>query len=832
VTRTSSPDAGRSERLRRVLFAVSDLSGSSLDMPELLRGIQTNVGTLMHAENFFVVLFDEAGDSFRYLCFVDAEDPDPVDPGRDIAMSEREYSLTWHLLRGGRPLMGDIAQLRDQVVGPLAVPGPLGKHWMGVPMLRDGRVHGAVVVKSYRDEDRYSAEDRELLEFVANHIVTALERKQARDDLEQRVRARTLELQREIQERHRAERLQAALFQIAQLATADISQTEFYCRVHAVVAGLIYAKNFYIALLTGDGASLEFAYFVDEIEPHPPERRLGAGLCEVVLREGNTLLGRAQIEALAERGRIDPATSGAPAECWLGVPLRAEEATIGLIVVQSYDADVAYAPADLELLSFVASQVATSLLRRRAADTLRLAYAELEQRVQQRTRELSREIEERERIEYQLIHKVMHDALTGLPNRGFLRDRLERLLALMKRDPDRRCALLFLDLDRFKAVNDTLGHLAGDEVLREFARRLQTCVRTPDIVARLSGDEFAILLEDVPLPSTPAKVASRVLLAMGKPFSVGGTELVFSTSIGIAIGDERYRRPDEILRDADTAMYRAKTLGRGRYEMFDESLNQAASDDLLLEDELRAALQQDQFEPHFQPIIRLETGQVVGYEALIRWNHPTRGVLGPAHFLKIAEDIGSLQAIDWRVFELACSLAARSLPDGNYVAINVSPRQFRRPGFVARVIELLEATGLPPRRLLLELTEASLIEHPEQVRATLEQLSASGIGAALDDFGMGYSSLSYLRTLPLRALKVDRAFVAELDRGSVGNTASAVISVLACAHALGMNAVAKGIETDAQHEALIALECEYGQGFLLGRPAPIGHWNVDGANRG
>jgi diguanylate cyclase (GGDEF)-like protein len=448
----------------------------------------------------------------------------------------------------------------------------------------------------------------------------------------------------------------------------------------------------------------------------------------------------------------------------------------------------------------------------------------LELQVQERTQELSQEIIERERIQEQLKHQVMHDALTGLPNRGYLRDRLQRALVQLKREPERYCALLFMDVDRFKIINDSLGHLVGDEVLREIARRLLTCVRGPDLVARLSGDEFAILLEDVPIPETAAKVAQRVLVALAVPARIGGTELAFSASIGIAFGDTRYVIADEVLRDADTAMYRAKKLGRARFELFDESLQQTAIDVLTLESELRTALLQDQFEPHFQPIIKLKTGHIVGYEALIRWNHPTRGVLGPVSFLKAAEDNGSMESIDWRMFELSCGLFARSFHNDAYLAINVSPRHFRRSEFGAQLLALLERTGLAPQRLLLELTEGSLIEHPEQVRTTLEHLREFGIGAALDDFGTGYSSLSYLHTLPLRTLKVDRAFVAELGKHGKSASASVVASVLALGRALGMNAVAEGIETTEQRDALMNLGCEFGQGYLLGRPAPIGHW--------
>jgi diguanylate cyclase (GGDEF)-like protein len=815
----------RSEKLQRALFAISDLAGSSLDMPDMLRGVQAIVGTLMYAENFFIVLHNIERDTLRFLYFADVEDTTPRDAAREIAMSSREHSLTWYLIRDGKPLMGNTAQLRAQVSGPLIVIGPDGYDWLGVPMLRDGHVHGAIVVQSYQEGIGYSVDDRSLLEFVGNHILIALERKQGKDDLEQRVQARTVELQLEIVERHRAERLQKALFQIAQLATADISQPEFYKRVHAVVGGLINAENFYIALLCDEGASLEFTYAVDASEDVFEAHPLRRGASEYVLRQREAVLLRtSDIQALADQGEIDLDQVGPVASWWMGVPLLVGNEVIGLVVVQSYTESVTYGTDELELLSFVASQIANSLQRRRSADTLQHAYAELEQRVQERTQALSKEIVERERIQHQLTHQVMHDALTRLPNRGFLRDRLERVLNLLKRDPERHCALLFMDVDRFKVINDSLGHLVGDDVLKEVARRLLTCVREPDLVARLSGDEFAILLEDVPVPAAALRVAQRVLAAMGAPLLLGGTELVLSASIGIAVADHRYLLADEVLRDADIAMYRAKGMGRARFELFDESMQQAAHDVLQLEGDLRVALQQDQFEPYFQPIIRLDTGATVGYEALIRWNHPIRGVLAPDAFLKVAEDSGSMEAIDWRMYELSCVLATRLGTSDSILTINVSPRHFRRAEFGTRLLEMLGRTGYPPHRLLLEITEGSLIEHPEQVRVTLEQLRSAGIGAVLDDFGTGYSSLSYLHTFPLQMLKIDRAFVAELGKEGKSSTASVVAAVLALARALDMTVVAEGIETADQRNALAALGCVLGQGYLLGRPAPVGFW--------
>ena len=817
-----------SEQVQRALFAISDLAGSDRDMPDLLKGIHTIVGSLMYAENFYIVRLDAERNLMRFLYFADVEDPPPEG---DVRLSDREGTLTWYLLRDGKPLRGDSDQLRAQVSGPLHYLGTDSFDWMGVPILRDGVVEGAIVVQRYRPGIVYSATDQALLQFVGSHILTALERKRNQDDLERSVRQRTLELAEanrglrlEIAERERAERLQAALFQIAQLATVDIDEEQFYREVHAVVGTLINARNLFIALLSADGASLEYPYAVDETGEVYEARTVGRGLSEYVLRHGKAIFGAEDMLALANRGEIDLDTVGALAVCWLGVPLMCGDEVVGLVAVQSYDPSVGYGPADQELLGFVASQIANALNRRRAARIQQDAFALLEERVQVRTHELRQEISERERIQDQLEHEVMHDTLTGLPNRDYLRDRLDRALARLKHEPHRQCALLYLDVDRFKVINDSLGHLAGDAVLKEVATRLQLCVRDPDLVARLSGDEFAILLEDIDVPATATKVAQRVLEQLGRPVQVAGKVLAPSASIGIAVGNDRYRLADELVRDADTALYRAKTLGRNRYVLFDASLQREAIDVLALEGELLDGLQQDQFEPYFQPMLRLTSGEIVGYEALLRWNHPTRGVLAPPDFLQIAEECGAIEAIDWRMFELSCALASRLRQTDAYLTINVAPLHFRHADFDTRLLDVLARTGLDATRLLTEITEGSLLDDPARARATLGRLQAAGIGAALDDFGTGYSSLSYLHSFPLRMLKIDRSFVVELGSAGKDNSRSIMTAILALARALGMDVVAEGIETEEQRAALIELGCEYGQGYLLGRPAPIAHW--------
>lgn len=821
-----------SENLQRALFAISELAGSNLDMPDMLREVHRIVSGLMYAENFFIVRYSPERETLRFLYYADSQDDNQPETQVDIPLEQRRHTLTWYLLTRGKPLMGNTGQLLQQVGGPLALSGPESDDWLGVPMVRNGLVYGALAVQSYGTGLVYAREDLSLLEFVGSHILTALERKESKDELELHVRQRTEELaevnrglRQEVRERQRAERLQEALFQIAQLATADIDENTFYERVHSVVASLLDAKNFFIALLSDDRTRLEFPYYIDVGVRHTLSRPVGRGLSEYVLRRGQPWSGtREDIIALANRGEVVPHHIGEPSACWLGVPLKVDEAVIGLVVVQSYDPHANYGAADQELLSFVALQIANSIYRRRSAAALHLANLRLEHRVEERTRELRAEIARREQMQQQLHHQVMHDPLTGLPNRGYLRDRLDHILHRIHVDHERRCALLYLDVDRFKVINDSLGHLAGDEFLKAIAARLLAHVREPDMVARLSGDEFAILLEDIDSLDTATTIANRVLQAVALPLRISGKELEPSVSVGIACGDANYLDADELIRDADMALYQAKQLGRKRFAVFDEILAKGMVDVLAMESELRKALRQNEFEPHFQPICRLGDGKVVGYEALIRWNHPQRGVLKPSEFVKIAEDSGLIEAIDWRLFELSCRLIANQALSEPFITFNVSALHLRHTDFDARVLKMLDRIGLPPSRLITEVTEGALLDNPESVRNMLDRLRRAGVGAALDDFGTGYSSLSYLHSLPLRMLKIDRAFVQELDKEPGNNSSTVVAAILALAHALNIQVIAEGIETQAQMEALISMGCEMGQGYLLGSPAPLTHW--------
>jgi diguanylate cyclase (GGDEF)-like protein len=824
----------QAERLQRALYAIADQANSGRDMPEMLRAMHEIVGSLMYAENFYIVLYDRGSDGVRFAYFVDVADAD-VPSNQSEPLDNFRGSLTWHLLRRGRALMGTPAELEAQIGEPFAQFGPPSVDWLGVPLVRGSEVVGGIVVQSYTESARFGEEDRALLAYVAQHILTALEHKQTLTDLERHVAERTdalreanVVLQQQVIERQRGEHLQAALFRIAELANTTDSLDEFYESVHRVVGSLLYARNFYIALLDESHRELLFPYSVDEFDPLRMPRALGSGLTEYVLKTGTALLAdRDGIERLQTTGEV--VSYGTLSSCWLGVPLICADRTVGVLAVQSYADDHRYTLRDQELLTFVSYHIANALERKRHAESLKHAYAELEQRVAERTaelaaanRELRGEIERRERIERQLKHETLHDALTGLPNRALLLDRLAGALARYVRDPRRLFAVLFLDLDRFKIINDSVGHLLGDELLEEVGRRIADCLEPRDVVARLGGDEFAVLLSDIENDEDATQSAQRLIDVLNAPIRLANKEVFTSASIGIAVAAPRYRKAEELLRDADVAMYRAKGEGRHRYALFDETLHRDALHLLELEGDLRRAVTRQEFEPYFQPIQRLADGQVLGYEALLRWHHPQRGVLIPDAFLSIAEESGISEQIDWLIFERVCTVAPALIASGAFVSINLSGRHFHSPDLGGRLLDLFTAHALPPQSVRVEVTEHVLLDNPALVKRTLQKLRGAGVTIALDDFGTGYSSLSYLHQFPLQALKIDRSFVSELTTST--GSGAVVRAILALAGSLGMQVIAEGIETDEQRDALLKLGCELGQGFLLGQPQPVNRW--------
>ena len=422
------------------------------------------------------------------------------------------------------------------------------------------------------------------------------------------------------------------------------------------------------------------------------------------------------------------------------------------------------------------------------------------------------------------------DPLTGLPNRLFFIERLLRLIEQRKRRTDALFAVLFLDLDGFKMINDSLGHMVGDKLLISVSKRLLDCLRSNDLVARadepftvarLGGDECAILLDHLNTAADAKAVADRLMQELNRPFELDEKEIFTTVSIGIALSSSGYLYPEEFLRDADTAMYRAKSTGKARSEIFDADMRATITSRLQLETDLRHALHRQEFRNVYQPIVLLATGQVAGFEALLRWQHPERGLLGPAEFIPVAEETGLIRELGWWNLREACRQICEWKIRLNgfsalIMSVNLSVKQFQQPNLVGDIRALLQELSLPAETLQLELTESSVMTDPHTAISMLEQIKAQGICLAIDDFGTGYSSLSYLHRFPLNTVKIDRSFTSTMGNG--GDGIQIVKTIMPLASNLGFDVVAEGVETQEQVWLLKELKCKYAQGYYFSKP--------------
>lgn len=438
---------------------------------------------------------------------------------------------------------------------------------------------------------------------------------------------------------------------------------------------------------------------------------------------------------------------------------------------------------------------------------------QLEERVKQRTLQL-------EQANEQLLKIVLHDPLTGLWNRGAFMEQLKQAFQHSQESPDQQYAILCLDCDRFKVINDSLGHFAGDELLIAIAERLQSFIDPPDLIARLGGDEFVILLN--PLNSrNPQQIASQILDSFSHPFTLGIRNIFINVSMGIAVSNTRYQKPDDLLRDADTALYQAKALGKGRYQLFEPEMYQAVLQRLQLETDLRKALTNQEFSVHYQPIISLDSGIIIGFEALVRWYHPTQGLISPGLFIPIAEETGLISRLGEWVLRESCHQIStwkkHKLTDYPLtVSVNLSALQFAQHNLIKQIDQILEESQLEPQYLNLEITESAILDHPENASEILKQLKQRRINLSIDDFGTGYSSLSYLHSFPVNILKIDRSFISPIDDDP--QNLGLVPVIISLVKTLGMKVIAEGIETAQQLAQLRKLNCNAGQGYFFSKP--------------
>jgi diguanylate cyclase (GGDEF)-like protein len=814
----------RAQITQRVLYEITYLASSTRDRSVFLVGVHQLLASLIDAENFYLALYDAHSGKISYPYYVDIIDVDALEAENYEWLDPGRLSLTGQVLTSGQPLLIDAAGIRAaQAEGRFFCVGQRPEFWMGAPLKNaSDDVFGMLAMQVYDVSRTYSAEDRALFLVVARHVAMALDRILHREDLEQTVMRRTLELsalndalRQEIADRERAEHLQSALFQIAELSSQPGDMAKLFQTLHGIVGDLLFAQNFYIALFDDSVSEVTFPYYVDERQTVRPLARRGRrGLTEYIIRQRRAcLIDPCEAERLVAVGEIEVAHESVRSHSWLGIPLFDGDVVRGVLAVQSYTAAVSYSQRDQELLTFVSRHIDTALSRRTAAEAIHAANLKLEARVQDRTREL-------DHANAKLQHENSHDALTGLPNRTYLQQRLDLAWSQFDKEGG-QLAVMFIDLDRFKLVNDSLGHHFGDLLLMQAAHRLRSCLRDTDMLARLGGDEFSVLAPEAPL-DVVIEIAERILAAFDLPFFINGHEVFSSCSIGIVSADGQFHHePADLLRDADAAMYRVKSAGRDSYAVFNQEVRREVSDQVEREGALRNALKRtDELLPYFQPIVSVETGELVALEALIRWHQADGRVIAPGEFLPDVEGLRLIGRLDlYMLTSIAQILAQPEHANWPPVHVNCSSYSMARPDFATEVLSLLARHHVAPSRICLELTEGALVAEPAIARQTMQQLADNGMSVVLDDFGAGFSSLSYVHQYRFSGLKIDKSFILELTTSP--RSRAIVRAIVRMAESLDLSVVAEGVEDEATLILLREMGAGQAQGYYFAKPMSL-----------
>ncbi|MCM2314686.1 MAG: EAL domain-containing protein [Thermoanaerobaculia bacterium] len=829
----------RYQKLQSALFRISEIAHSALDLEEVYASLHRLVGELMNAKNFYIAIRDDRERGIWFPYYVDAHDTKP----QGVVPIE---GMTGYLLEKGDAVLVDRDGFDRMVAaGEVNLVGTPPVDWLGAPLKRGGETYGVICVQSYDDSVRHSEQDLEILKFVSRHISAAIE-----------ARRKEIALAKS-EEKYR---------NIFKLAPVGIYQSTIDGRIqtaNGMLARILgYASSDdLLGLNLGEDIYFDHAERRRLIEQYLPVGR--AFDCEILWKRKDGSPVWIQLNSHAVRGPsgevshfegfVYDISGRKEAEEIMRTQAAAMEASMDGIAIITADGRISYAnrsflklfgcASDRDLIGYhwrvlVERREMLAILRNlvvpfertgewrgessaRALTGLQFPVEISLTRIARRSVVcVIRDITERNFAEEQIRHLAYHDALTGLPNRLLFRDRLAVAIPQCQR-AGKRLGVLFLDLDRFKGVNDTLGHNAGDQLLQEVALRLKECVRESDTVARLGGDEFTLLIPMLTDSDDAPRLAQKILDSIHLPFDIDGRELFTTTSIGVSLYPEDGTDAGTLIRNADTAMYQAKEKGRNNYQLFNAELNTRSLERLAIENDLRRAITGREFVVFYQPVMSLRTGRVSGMEALVRWQHPHLGLLGPATFIPIAEGSGLMDEIGEIVLR-AAAIQARAWQLAGFtglgLAVNLSARQLHDPTLDDRVARILEETGLSSGSLTLEITESSAMQNPDTSVRILEALKSRGVRIAVDDFGIGHSSLNYLKRFPVDVLKIDQSFVHDISEDA--DTAAIVNGIIALGHKLRLSLVAEGVETVEQRDFLRDHDCDDVQGFFYSVPLP------------
>ncbi|WP_196139508.1 GGDEF domain-containing protein [Aliikangiella sp. G2MR2-5] len=604
-----------------------------------------------------------------------------------------------------------------------------------------------------------------------------------------------LQLEETLKEKSVAHKLSEAYFNISEITHDAQSPEEFYSQLHNLIRKQINTESFCIVLYDKE-KNLYSAPFLNDSE-HGSQLNFDLNLsteqmqqtlvAEVIRKQSPLIADNKELQKRYQLGQT--IRYGKIPYCWLAVPFEINPELSGAIALQSYDEKVTFSESDLNFLSFLSKHLSVAI--------------------------------DRNTKDQKLQYQAIHDSITGLANRSLFVDRIDHAYLRCQRNSAPTIAVLFIDFDNFKQINDSYGHAAGDLLLRETAQRMKKQLRTSDTLARIGGDEFAILLEDLDNTNFAITIAQRILTSMNETVTFGKQSIVASLSIGVAFNDENCESPQQMMKNADHAMYHAKRSGKNKIEVYESSLHYAVVYEKKLVTELEQAINNNELLFYYQPIVNLNDFSVAGFEALMRWDHPDKGIIAPGEFIGIAEQYDLIQAIDQKLLETAGNTLKKwrqvtSTPP--YLTINISAQRFTDNSFVGEINDLIRKFSIPAQSLIIEVTEHLLMKNIAKARLIFHKLKSLGIKLSLDDFGTGYSSLSYLNQLPFDLIKVDRSFIASLNEKE--SISPIINAIKAMATSMELEWVAEGIETNYQLDALCKMKCNLGQGFYLAKPMP------------
>lgn len=823
----------RSELIQKALYHISELSSSANNYENLFSEIHKIVAGFMPADNFFVAFYEQQEEKIQFAYFVDELDEDMV---QTIPYEKVKNGITAHILRSGQNLVATqenfhILQKQHgfQVVGTPPI------DLMGVPIIREDKVIGAMVVQSYTENIRYDADDLEILVFISQHIVTARDRVIQRDLTETIIEDRTRQLvqanktlETEISERTRIQNLQSALFEISELSSnAENDMMSFYAQVHNVLKLQIQAKNCYIALLDQDSEMLTFPYFVGRNEDYHAPRRLTHGLTEYVIRTREaSLVGKEKVVELVEQGEIDRKFVVRMIEhgnSWMGAPLVVDNEIMGMMAVQTYGEGNDYTPNDLELLRFVSRHIASAIQRRDTANKLLKYNQQLSNKVLERTAELNksnqslkRQIEQRKEVELKLIYDAHHDGLTNLPNRVMFNSRLELAIASKARYGEHNFAVLFIDLDRFKTINDTLGHCVGDEFLIEVSKRISACKRSHDLLARLGGDEFVVLVDNFQDIEDVETIAQRIVESVSTPFIIDDNQVFSGASIGIANITQEYAQADEVLRDADAAMYQAKSLGRNRYVMFTPSMRQQLMTKIDDEQAFREAYQNGEFKYSIDPICSLQGAENLYYECNIYWQKDNV-VLEPRDFWQLADKCGLNFTINADLLKHVIQLIDtwRDNPKLKHrkVGLNLCIEYLLHNRSLDDLLISLSSSEVDSERLVILLSEQDLYRFNHFLPDVLQKLQNAGVTIILNNFASEYASLIHLYEYHFDYIRLNDRLVNTFSMSD--KFYQLLQGIVSLANEMEIGVIASGVDDEMTKQELSDIGCHFAQGLYF-----------------